>query len=297
MNKLDAKLLHFNLNLDYQQNGLSKENQVNQLINKIINKIIIDFKDENNKYFVLDYKDDTISLIAYNILKQVQNFSSNPILIYGKEKNELKKFLKDKKEKFISNFTFNKLLKKNKLILFTCDNPIYKVNKVDICFKENSNYNFMKDFTIEEIQIAKTFYSIQDIEKDTKLFSSSAAQAYDSICRGKVNDSFDWRQFKFNLPDTINIINLTGDNKEDSRLINEVIDKNEIIMYNISSDFESYQILSSEFQFFLKNKSNIPTYWNINAYEIVHDLKLKNPNLNFNFIGDFTNEERNKWLT
>lgn len=292
MNLAEAKLLHYELNLDYSQRGLSIENQTNMLINKILNEVVEKFKDED-KYFVLDYHDDTISLIAYNIVKQIQSFAKLPLLILNKRKKNFKKFFKCK-EKFISNFTFNKLKKQNKVILLSCDNPIYKVNNVNFYFNENSDYNLMDKFTLEELNIAKKFYNLKDVDN---LLSSSETYRFDSFCRGNlVETNLDVFNFSKPYKLNINIIKLTGDNSVDSDLISKVIDKNEIILYYISGAERDYEILQSEFQYYLKNKTNIPNYWNINNYELLRQLKADNSILlRILYIGGFTVDEKAKW--
>lgn len=296
MNIIDAKLLHYSLNLDYSQNEISKENQANLLINHLMNEFAFKFqKDFKDKQFVLEFQNDTFSLIAYNILKNIQSVFDFSLLIYGKHailKSYLKTHNKKNKEKFIGNFTFNKLKKQNKMILISCYNPIYQVANSAKSFKEfKTTFNLLESFTPDELQIAKDFYSIPSSRADDIYFKNLIATAFNVFCNGKERDDFCWRNFKIKTPKEIYIIKLEGDNKKDNELVNEVVDTDGLIFYECEKEIKDYPILLSEYQYYLKNKSNIPGYWNINTYSIPKTL-MKENNIKIDFVG---NVDRGKW--
>ena len=295
MNEIDAKLLHFALNLNYQQKNITTENQTNQLINFIMNDFVKQYKDYfNSKYVVLEFQEDDLSLIAYNILKAIQAIFPFQLLIYNKNK-KLKTFLKNEKkkkakEKRIYNFALQRLLKKDKIIFVSCYNPIYQVAKIEKTFKEFNcpYYRILEKFTPEELKIGFEFYNIPI--PDSHFIYNRKVSGFSDFCDGQLNNSFDYRSLsrRAQAIEKIYIVKLTGNNEEDNELLNEVVDENYPVFYANETP-----ILESGFQYYLKNKSNICGYWNKNP-EVAKEIQ-KHFNCQIIFIGDFSDKEKEDW--
>ena len=281
-----AKLLHYSFPYDYWQNGIGKENQVNQLINYLINKFIVDYeKNYKGKFIILEFQNDVLSLITYNFLKNIQSVYDIPLLIVGKHQL-LKKYLKSlkknqnkKKEKFISDFKAKRLLEKEQAILISCYNPIYQVENTSKNFNKFKNtFNLVERITPEEISIIKGFYSLDNFDEiNWDLFKQ-----FNKFCNGE--EIFGIEDFNLFYPQEIFVIKMTGDNEIDNQNVNEAVDTEGLIFYDCEKDYHEYPILISEYQYYLKKKTNIPGYWNINTYSIVKNLgELGIP---INYIGD-----------
>lgn len=313
MENVKVKLLHYLLNLDYPQKNISLQNQTNQLINKIMNDFVVKYgSDFKNKYIVLESQNDTFTLIAYNILKGIQAIIPFQLLIYGRH-SVIKKYLKNKKEikeKFISKRTLLKLNKVDKIIIISCYNPLYQVADFKKFHKRflkkaplsNCTYNILDKFTLSELKIARIFYHINWYKFDDIYFKNDICEIYDNFCCGKFPKKGDTNlETLFNnlIVDNknfeINIVKLTKDNDKNTKLLNQVEDTTGLVFYFINDTIDNYPILFSEYQYYLKNKSNIPNYWNVNTYSIVHRL-IEEYNCSItNFIGDFTDKEKKIW--
>lgn len=296
MDIVKAKMLHHSLNLDYQQNGISTENQANQFINYIMNSFLLKFHEEDfkTKYFVLDFQNDLLSLITYNMIKTLQSVYDFQILIYGKHSalnSYIKKHKKNKKkERIINYFTFNKLKKQNRIVLISCYNPIYQVanttkkfNKFDLYF------NFVERMTQKEILIIKDFYGIDFQKSDELVFQSVLARDFQDFCDGTNTNLFDLK-VSLTIPKEIHIVKLSDNNEINNEFLNEIVDSQDMVFYECDKDLLEYPILFSEFQYYLKNKSNIAGYWNVNAYSIVQTL-IKDYNVKVIYHGE-VNQQR-----
>ncbi len=297
MDAVKAKILHHSLNLDYQQNGISAENQVNQFINYIMNSFLLKFHEEDfkTKYFVLEFQNDMLSLITYNMLKALQSVYNFQILIYGKH-SQLNSYIKryknhKNKERTINIFTFNRLKKENRMVLISCYNPIYQVvnitkkfNKFDLCF------NFIERMTQKEIFIAKDFYDIELSKTDEAIFQNTLVCDFQSFCDGENASLFNWKNESLSIPKEIHIVKLTNDNESNNELLNDIVKTQDMVFYECDEDLLKYPILFSDFQFYLKNKSNIAGYWNVNAYSIVQTL-IRDYNVKVIYHGE-VNQQR-----
>lgn len=153
-------------------------------------------------------------------------------------------------------------------------------------------YNIMEKFTIEEIKKAIEFYNIPEING----ISNKDFEDIDNLCKGrKSNTEKLFSCFSVPIPD-ITIVKLTGDLEKDNNLLNGIENSDDLVFYHLEKDIENYPILQSDFQFYLKNKGNIPraAYLNINTKEIVKYLAHKLPK-KISYLGDFTNEEKMEW--
>lgn len=178
------------------------------------------------------------------------------------------------KERTINTLTFNKLKKKECIVLISCYNPIYQVvnttkkfNKFNLCF------NFVSHMTLKEIFIIKDFYGIDISKNDELAFQNVMARDFQDFCDGKkINNFFNLKEEFLTKPKEIHIVKIEDDNEVNNNLLNEVVETQNMIFYELDKDLLDYPILFSEFQYYLKNKSNIAGYWNINAYSIVQTL-------------------------
>ena len=297
-NQVQKKLLLNYFNFDYPRDNITLDIQTNQLINYIMNDFAKQYeKDLDRKFVILEFQNDTISLIAYNILKNLQSILNFNLLIYGRKK-VLKKYFKTqetkRKEKFIFKRTLYKLIKKDKGILVTVRHPIYKVVNSNKTFNNFiPSYNIMEKFTIEEIKKAIEFYNIPTIKAS---FTNKEIEDLDKLCRGKMFDVEKLSSyFSIEIPN-ITIVKLTGNQEDDNELLNDIADLNDLVFYHLDKKIDDYPILKSEFQFYLKNKGNIPraAFLNINTKRLVKYLISKVPK-KVTFIGNFTEKEKKEW--
>lgn len=271
--KIERKMLYHSLNLDFPQH-LELKTQTNNLINFIMNDFLI----YNEKYFkdnyiIYEYQDDIYSIVGYYILKHIQSLVPFNLIIYGKKFFNHYKF----KEQFINEKKLEKL--KDKMIFISAYNPIYKVLKNKKVFKKfDRQYNIVEHFTPEEIIMSAIFYGIKINEADQKLFKDKAFQQFRSFSNGLI-DSID----KINLPprelNRIIVVRLSGNFQEDKDKLDRIINTNDLIFYEVEDP--KCETIKSGFEFYLKNKANIPDekYFNINETEIVENLKLNGFNV------------------
>lgn len=295
MNSTQFKLIHYKLNMDYKRTDVPIDSQTNQLITFIMNDFTVKYEEQfSSKYVVLDFTGDSYSMLAYTILKNIQACIPFNLLIYGK-KRALKAFIqkKAKKERFINKRTFDKLCSLDKVITVSCYNPIYQVNDNTSVFKilNRDNYNIIEAFTPQELEMAYLFYNIPTTT-DSKLDLQALANGfYEDV--GEDTKFTNMIDEDYVIP--ITVVKLTTDNQKNNELLNST-DEDSMIFYYCELNESRYDILFGPYQFFLKNKSNIPSrlYKNINAYELVFSLIQRGAAITF--IGDFTEIEKNTWL-
>lgn len=304
-NRTTLRKLYHSLNLDYPQNGLSAESQTNALINQIMVRFISKYKDDfNNKYVILESQNDTLTLLAYTLLKNIQVIEPFQLLIFGK-RHYLKKYIRKQKikEKFIAKKQFDKLNQNNKVIFVSCYNPIYKVvNKKNNFNKNDNTFEILKDFTPKEIQISNNFYNIKITRNDIKFSKNSLIKQYDIFCNGFLEIKSDLLPFEiYNKKYPIYIVKFyENDMDKNKEILDTIVETDGMVFYYCEKSEDKYPILSSNFQFFLKNKSNIPNkkYYNINSYGIVKQLYDENGLLEKPiFLGDFSPEEKDMWIS
>ena len=266
--KVQRKLMYHSLNLDFPQH-LELENQTNNLINFIMNDFLVkNEEDLKNKYVIYEYQDDIYSLVGYYILKHIQAIFPFNLLIYGKKFFNKYKF----KEKFIGERTLRKLT--DKFIYVSAYNPIYKVFDNKKIFKKfDKQYNIIKNFTPEEIKMTSLFYKIELNKEDRKIFQLEEVKQFTNFCNGVI-DSID----KIDVPPRkvswVIVARLSGNFQEDKDKLDRIVNTDGLIFYEIeNTDCETFK---SGFEFYLKNKANIPDekYFNINESEIVENLKI-----------------------
>lgn len=297
-NNVFNKIIYNYLNLDYSNNLIDYENQTNQTVCKIMNNFIDTYKNNfNNKTFILMYQDDIYSLIAYNILKNIQGVYHFNLKIYGKRKNT-KQYIK--KNEFV-NFLKFKRIKQENIIYISCFNPIYKVKNSPILFKElsyNDCYKIINKFTPYQFEILSKFYSIKkEILLDEfklnffiqfKQFTSDIQSFLDEkpdIFKNKYFSDmveYELKNSKFYL------IKLNG-NESDFELFDRLIKLNEVCFYFYDNNKEKEDFLKLNLNNYVPT-ANIINKNNSNNYELVN-LFLKT-NMSYTTWGCWTKNEK-----
>ena len=152
-------------------------------------------------------------------------------------------------------------------------------------FEDNAK---AEKFTPDDLKISFEFYNIPI--PDSHFIYNRKTNGFADFCNGQLNDNFDYRTFSRRAQsiEKIYIVKLTEDNKKDNELLNEVVDENYPVFYANETP-----ILESEFQYYLKNKSNICGYWN-KSFEVAKDIQ-KRFNCKVIFIGNFSDKEKEDW--
>lgn len=293
------KLIHYNLNLDYSLNFLSIEQQTNMLINKVINDFINKYeKDFNKKIFVFEFNDDLISTIGYKILIAISAIKPEfNFTIYGKAK-KAKKQINYKKEKFISK----RKLKKNKdnIIFISSFNPIYKVanlNRSSIDFIIPNFYLF-NQFTYQEILMAQQFYGIGYI-KDHELnpkFNNSIEEFNNWINNPKNQINI---EDYCAAPQKITLIWIEDNGYEENNIkIMQEVEQSDNLIFYYYDQVEIPNILQDRnFIVLLKKTTNRPNekFLNLNNYELPIKFLLKYNNIEIEFKGNWSQENKDKF--
>lgn len=288
------ELFRYGLNLDYPRPDIDYLNQTNTTVSKIMNDFVGQYKNNfKDKKFILFYNDDIYSLIAYQILKNIQGIYPFTLQLYGKRKNTKK--LINKKE-FLT-FLSKKSSIKN-AIYISCFNPIYKVKNSKISFKELSNpncYCIIDKFTPTQFRILSNFYHINDskllrdmttkkfldfdnftLYRDVKNINSISKNSFYLGCKDFYNETI-------NKITEINLIKFKG-NKDDFTLFDKVLKNCDNKIYYYFYDKKSYQFLIENFNPYI-NSVNVINEYNSNTI-------LQNPlKIQCNYIGDWTSEE------
>ncbi len=272
MNSINDKLLHYSLNLDYPNPILTLESQTNFLIQKQLN-YFLNFFNPKDKILILEYQDDTISLIVYRLLKSITNIKNFQLFFYGRKFNT-RSYVK--KEKFITKRKLNKLINSNKVIYISVDNPIYQVikNKKKFNYFPNITVHPIQNFTLEEIKAAQIFYHIGYIKND--IIETKETKLYTELEKGNIDSSLNLDSIEV-VENSIVLINLTDSLEENEKVLNKVENLNGIFIYNFNKNFEEIKenkdLMNQLYTFgiYLKNKSNIIGYYNI----LNEQIKLK----------------------
>lgn len=259
------------MNLNYHINKYSLENYTNYLINQKMNEFIRIFEKDKDKYFILDYKDDLLSLICYRILKNIQQISpfKFKLYLYGKIKNTKKYIVK--KEKKI--YFLKSKIKSNNTIIIQPFNPLYNVAKTNINFKDFDCpiWRPLEKFIPEQIKQTQVFYQIGYIQRDKiQIDTNPVIQQFNRFCN-KDKNLIDFSNNNYH--NDIALVKLTGNNDEDTIILNQIEDFDGLIFYFYKDTYP--QMLDSEFSLFLKNKANIPDETNINQSDMIIEIMRK----------------------
>lgn len=298
ISKID--LFYHGLNLDCPKQN-NYVNQTNTTVSEIMNDFIIKYKNDfKNKNFILFYNDDIYSLIAYQMLKNIQGIFPFTLKIYGKRK-KTKKFIS--KKDFLTFFSKKSNIKN--AIYISCFNPIYKVKNSNISFKELSNnncYSIINKFTPKQFRILSFFYNIDNAELLRELTMPEILDFDVLVTHGIANFNLEKEEQKYlkyhdfyneiiNKITEIDLIKFEG-NKNDFTIFDKILKNCETKMCYYFYNEEKYQFLIENLNPYInsvnainKNNSNI----NIKLNDIC------NGKLQYNFIGDWTEEEKLKF--
>lgn len=261
MNYLNRLILH-NLNMDYKKDNLSYENQTNATLNSIMNSFIDKFKKYfNSCVFILEYTDDILGVITYNILKNIQGIYPFKLQVKGKYK-KTKRFINKKDFHFSIKTYF-----KNKIYI-NCFNPIsYVINKSEYFNDFSNSYSLIEKFTPEQLYIISNFFVIND----KKLINKNILELYSlyRICNRKsnvINSQSDiYQKYCHSFPD-IKIYNLKG-NDDDFKIFDEIlnIEKDNLIFYNCPES--AIDIVKTNINYYINSRNAVTDNFNINIDE------------------------------
>lgn len=295
MNSTQFKICQFNLNLNYPMEyfPISTEDYTNWLINKKMNEFEQAFSKTNYKYFIIDYKDDLLSLICYRILKNLQSVCSFnfEILIYGKIWNTRKYIPKPRNQ--ISKSKFNKLMKMQDLcVIVQGTNLLYNVVNSKTTYNDFPCpiWKPINNFIPKQIETLQIFYHIGYLKKDEIQFSDERIKNFNSFC------SEENLSYSFPIPDkytkkTIGVVNICGEKDIDLETLRKVEDFDGLLFYFTEIN-PGDTVLKSEYSLYVKNKANIPGKYNVNNWEPVHELKDKI--MYIEFFGYWSDEEKRR---
>lgn len=296
-NILRNKLIFNALNLDYPRANQNYINQTNTTISTIMNDFIKQYYNNfKDTYFILLYNDDIYSLIAYQILKNIQGIYPFKLKILGKRKNTK---IETNKKDFLNYFQLNKIKKEN-IIYISCFNPIYKVKNSILPFKElrNNCYNIIEKFTPIQFKIMTNFYAI----KNNKLLSEFNNGFFEQFCDFSNSKGFFQKctliftnpYFDNIIKDikTLDLIQLQG-NEEDFLIFDQIVktSNNHICFYYY--DINNKEFLMNNLNSYI-NPANIICNNNSNNITISNTL-IKN-GLIPNFIGNWLEKDKEKFL-
>lgn len=280
------------LDLDYfkEQN---EENQCNYLITKVINNIN-NLLTNNIKYFVLDYRDDLYSYVAFSILQGLSSYKNIPILFHGKVKKTKKYFEKKYKIKYYKeDILMPKEENKDKFFISSF-NPIYYVWNVSKNSKVfYSNYNIIDKFTLRQVEYAaENFYGVDEKIKIDKHFRKLFEG---KICYNNDNDDFNFSAYfpyyKQNF--TTLFVKLTGKESDNiDEIINEINKRDNCVVlyympFNLSFDLVFRKINSAiRAPRWGHNIVSIDSTMNIDFFE----------SENIDFFGEWEYNEKSKIL-
>lgn len=276
---LTAKVQHYNLNMFYPC-GFEAEVECNWRIEQIINNFLQLYKNELETHtFILEYYDDTISMICYRMLKAISAISPINLIIYGKCKKTKKMIPKDQKK--IGSFRLNRKLKKDNNIIFISPfNPLYKVAQHKVIFNK-FNYPMwepLSSFTPEQLKTLRIFYHI-DYIKDDIIDDKLIAKNFQSWCENNltgINKNAwldiklpfdDDKEINFYKSDKITVLKLTSSIEDNKILLREVENDDSILLYDVppldTREYKEVMEQLKQFALFLKNHSNNFGYYNI----------------------------------
>lgn len=274
MNYLNRLILH-NLNMDYKKDNLSYENQTNATLNSIMNSFIDKFKKYfNSCVFILEYTDDILGVITYNILKNIQGIYPFKLQVKGKYK-KTKRFINKKDFHFSIKTYF-----KNKIYI-NCFNPIsYVINKSEYFNDFSNSYSLIEKFTPEQIYIISNFFFINDKE----LINESIWVLYSlyRICNRKHNVCTRQHEichkYCHSFPD-IKVYNLQG-NENDFKIFDEIlrVEKDNLIFYNCPES--AVDTIKCNINCYINSRNAATDGFNINIDENeINQLKIERENL------------------
>ena len=284
------KIIHYNLNCDYQLENCSIENQTNYLINNIMYNFIKTYKNVfKKKIFIYEYNDDIPSLIGLTILQNIQPFQKFNFYLFGKAK-KTKEYIKN--VKFYSKWKLKK--NKDKIILISSFNPIYKVS--DNKYKSNKfinpDYYLINRFTPDELHQSRLFYHIGYIKNDILNYKYGNLINFNNSINdlSKNNDIIlkDKELIENKIPKVLFVWIESNKEKleETTSLMQDIEQSDDLIFYFFNGNPSI--IYDKTFNLLLKRTTNRPNskFLNINNYDLPINL-IKDMKLPYDFIGNW----------
>lgn len=288
MNTLTQKIKHYNLNMFYSC-GYSYEAETNWRIQQVMNDFVQTYKDKFETHtFILDYKDDIISMIAYKLLKAISGVNPFNLVLYGKKK-KTKEMLSDE-QKIVGEFGLRKLAKKGNLVFISAFNPLYQVvNKVEIfkhfdldfkCWfnvgsQSFETYNIVERFLPAHLRLMRVFYHVGFIKGDffdDKQYEEDIIHFQDWCDNNWVEEEdgrawglydYPWISAEYDN-DYIKVVYLTENIEDDKILLQSVQDEDCIVNYSFSGVFDDSKEkqnkineLLKQYSLYVKKGSNI----------------------------------------
>ena len=292
----DSKIQHFHLNLDYLANE-NVENWTNSLINRKINNVMRQYsKNFRTKKFILEFNDDLVSLIAYNILNRLSDISDFSFYIFGKAKRTKNYIYKKDKKNFISLRKIRKI--KDQCIYVSVFNFIYNVipqkrkfNNLGISLGIDT-IDLMRDFTPQELFTAQQFYGIGYIN-DGFYYKNLSLSGYNNWVENPCNYAVP-PMVKFeNQIKGVQLVYLDGNMNNNVEVLRQVEQTDDVVMFFTENEevTEEQQKLLSSFAHWVKMKSNIPKkeYMNLNNYNLANAFCHDYTSM---FIGNWTTRQK-----
>lgn len=299
---LIAKLQHHNLNMFYSC-GFEPNADCNWRIEQLINSFLYTYKDKLETHtFILEYQDDTISLICYRMLKAISAIEPINIILYGKCKKTKK--LLPKEQKKIGRIGLKRKLKKdNNIIFISSFNPLYKVASKEFN-STNLGYDYwypMKSFTPDQLKILRVFYHIDYIKNDIiddKIYTKNFQSWCDNQLTGAAGNpwldmKFPFIEEKYNCKRII-VVNLTSSLATNKLLLQAVENTDAIVLYKMPEvdNYKQKEINEQlkQYALFIKYHSNTYGYYNI----ITNEEQISNYSTFLNCEIDYLNENNFK---
>lgn len=279
---------YFNLNLPIYEDEVKNTDLI---ISKMMGKFLTEYASQiRQRYtFILDYRNDIFSLIAYSIIKNCASVSKIDLDIryLGKLKTEEeKKYFKGAKEIGIKKAT-----KLKKAILITSFNPICNVIELSFFSKHFIEiFNPIENFTPTNLKMIQEYYFSS---KDFKKF-------YIQNLGQRTDEEHYWNEyFSYPITEIKNCYNFDLENFYKEKINEEV----NIVLFSLmgtEKDFELYDFIlksSKEGNIHLYmingNEDNLTfAKTNLNAYidskNMIQDLNLLNNESYFQFLEKYS---------
>ena len=272
MYNLDGKIKHYNLNLNYfkTKNEIAETNYyIQQQLNYFINNYssMVD-----THTFILEYHDDIISAICYRMLNAFSGALGFKLLLCGRRR-KTKEWI-NKKTKTISWWRAKRMLKKDKAVLISAFNPLYKVNNSKEIFNsfETNQWNLVEKFTPAQLGLARIFYHIGYLKDD--ILESEASAKFDEACREGDLSGYDFIEgLSTFMNKNVYYIKLTNDLKKNEEVLNKLEEENGLFFYYYDEELKSTSLEQVQtFGYFIQKSSNAYGYNNIIDRETINEI-------------------------
>lgn len=282
---IKTKIKHHNLNMFYSC-GYGYEFETNWRIQQVMNDFINTYKDKLETHtFILDYKDDVMSLIAFKLLKAINGVSPFNLVLYGKKKKT--KEMLPKEQKVIGEFGLKRLAKQGNIVIISAFNPLYQVvdkaeifKHFDMDFKCWFNikdqtfetFNVIDKFTPAQLRLMRVFYHVGYIDGDffdDKEFEQTIINFQDWCDNKTTENGCAWSDMDYSFisdkyrQDYIKLLYLTDNLEDDKILLQSVENEDCIVLYHISyignKEIEKQlEQMLKEYSLFISSHTNAP---------------------------------------